>query len=116
MMHSPLPWFLGEDAPEPGEWPLFNGSIFSVDKTESEPEPYEVARHVDKQDADLIIRAVNSHADLVAALEDGIMCIEASIYASLLNRCQINQAEEEIANHGTLQKMRAALVKTKGGN
>lgn len=114
MTHSVLPWFLGEDVFDQGEEAGFNGTILSVDKTEPEPEPYEVARHVDKQDADMIIRAVNSHADLVAALEDGIRYIEATVRVAFLKCAALDLAEDAIASHSTLQKMRSALAKAKG--
>lgn len=112
MAHSPLPWFSGEDVPEPGEeGGDFNGSILSIDPAEPEYGPYEVARYVDKVDADLIIRAVNSHADLVAALEDGIRILENLLMARFRSKYLKDDAERLLAEQPTLQKMRAALAK-----
>lgn len=77
MPHSPTPWYLGKtlvDREEEG----WDGTILSNPAEEEiqaeiaaglEPEPFEVARVTDAQDARRIVQCVNAHDDLLAALE-----------------------------------------------
>lgn len=70
-------WFLGESQVDPGEWD-YDGRIWEAPAEDDiraalaegrDPEPWLVAEHVERDDAELIVRAVNAYGPMVAALQ-----------------------------------------------
>ena len=103
--HSPLPWSVGGH-PRDKSGTNWREILF--------PSPFGPAYvgQMQKEDAELCVRAVNSHADLLAALED----LLEERYA-----CVADGAEEEFdaagnwtCNSPASVKARAALARAKG--
>lgn len=85
-------WFLGESQLDPGEWG-FDGTIWcpptaqdmeaeKADPTRYAAEPYLIAEHVSKPDAERIVVCVNAHDALLAACERLIQCHDAALVAA----------------------------------
>ena len=73
---------------------------------------YAVADHLKKEHADLIVRAVNAHDDLVEALSKTIIAIDA--YAAVSGKSDIGLVTAVRDAKATLNSARAALAKASG--
>ena len=96
-LHTPTPWYLGEMEVDPGEggW---DGTIRSAADAYEIGEDYEIADVVDLADAEYIVRAVNSHADLLDACEAALGFL----------------ADRMLHAHATAGVLREAIAKAKG--
>lgn len=79
---KPGDWFVGKSQLDPYEPDEFDGTIWEVPdplycREGEDPEPYCVAENVpDKDTADRIVRAVNSHEELLKACEKAIQRLD----------------------------------------
>lgn len=95
--HTPTPWQVipRETTPECCDFTL---TVYDLHSIVSDSFP---AESVSKPDAEFIVRAVNSHADLLAALERAAQDLEGSAWKSH-------------ANAETLEIVRQAIARAKG--
>lgn len=100
--HTPLPWATDNDDPVI----IVNAEGSSLGEITS-GDPY-IGRHEELANAAFIVRAVNCHAELVAALKIETAALERAIRRGIDDP---EIADDAVANHVRLAPMRALLAK-----
>ena len=106
-MHTPTPWKLGYSDGSGPHWIVGQGEMpVATIGFHGDPEIRGEMIENERADAALIVLAVNSHAELVAALEDAATLLDGPIGDRLTG-----DEMAELGVYDALETIRAALAK-----